>query len=436
MAFKDKRAYNAVLKQRAALLVDQPFFGALALHLQLVEVEDPDICSTMMVDGKKLWYHSPFVHTLSEPELKGVLAHEVMHCVYKHMTRRKARHPVRWNWAADFVINADILEAGFTLPGKPITLKSPPGSRGHLFDPQYAGMSTEEVYERMPEMPTITIMIMGGSGGKGKKQKQNGNGDGEGDDHGNGAHLPEGADFGGCGGVIDANADDPSHSPATSDETEREWEAITRVAIAAARRHNAGTLPGYLKRLVRELARPRKTWRDETAEFIDACMKSDYSWNRPNRRFVGRGLHLPGWEPDGLHKLVFVGDTSGSITEKVMSEYLGEMQGSLDQGTSDVLICVYCDAAVHGHREYLPGDIVKYDVDGGGGGTDFRPALAWVKEHHPDANAIVYLTDMYPFSWELEDPGIPVLWAAYTPEAHFLQVQPPFGRKIYVASGN
>lgn len=429
MAFKDKKAHNAILKARASLLVDQPFFGALALHLRLVEENDPGICNTMMVDGRTMWYHPPFVHKLSEPEVKGVVAHEVMHCVYKHMTRRKGRHPVRWNFAGDFVINADLLDAGFTLPGKPITLKSPPGARGYLYDKQYAGMSTEEVYERMPDMPTIYIMISGGSGKGNGKPEDDGS-------HGNDARLPQGADWGGCGGVIDATANDPKSSPATNSEVENDWEAITRVALGAARRKNAGTLPGYLNRLVRELAKPRKTWRDETHEFIDTCMKSDYSWNRPNRRFIGSGLHLPGWEPDGLHKLVFVGDTSGSITTKVMSEYLGEMQGSLDQQTSDVLIALYCDADVHGAREYLPGDIVKYDVEGGGGGTDYRPAFEWIKKHHPDANAIVYLTDLYPCTWEIEDPGIPVLWASYLSEQQYLQIQPPFGRKIYVASGD
>lgn len=425
MAIKDRKAANAILKARTTLLVDEPFFGALALHLDLIEENDPSICKTMMVDGKSLWYHPAFVHKLTEEELKFVVAHEVMHCVYKHMTRRKGRHPTAWNWAGDFVINADLIETKVgTPPGKPITLKSPPGTKGHLYDPQYAGMSTEEVYERMPDMPTIYILI----GGKGKSGAQGG---------GDGARLPDEADFGGCGGVIDATAADPKDSPHTNEEAERDWEVITRMAIGAATKGNAGTLPGYLKRLVREMAKPRKTWRDETHEFIDTCMKSDYSWNRPNRRFIGRGLHLPGWEQDGLHKLVFVGDTSGSISPKIMSEYLGEMQGSLDQNTSDELIVVYCDADVHGTREYLPGDLVKYEgVDGGGGGTDFRPAFEWIKEHHPDANAIVYLTDLYPCTWEIDDPGIPVLWAAYLPEPQFDKIDPPFGRKIHVASGD
>src|SRR3974390_326922 len=150
------KAEIAIVRARTALLVDQPFFGCLALQLKLVEIQDDGWlpCRTMAVDGYHLYYYPPFVQKLSELELQGVIAHEVLHCAYKHFGRRGHREPVMFNCAGDFVINADLKQAKFTLPGQPIGLADmfgPPTAKpkqGHLFDPQFAGMGSEEVYER------------------------------------------------------------------------------------------------------------------------------------------------------------------------------------------------------------------------------------------------------------------------------------------------
>ena len=124
MAVKDKEALHKVLRARTALVVHEPFFGSLALRLDAIEQADPAWWSqaggtdtpTMAVDGYSMYYYPDFVHSLSEEELKGVTAHEVMHCVFMHMSRRGNRHPVIWNIAGDYVINDVLLQAGFTLP--------------------------------------------------------------------------------------------------------------------------------------------------------------------------------------------------------------------------------------------------------------------------------------------------------------------------------
>lgn len=420
---KDKQCHAQIVRARTALLVSQPFFGCLALHMKLVEVTDQAFCDTMAVDGTHMFYWPPFVKKLADKELEGVVAHEVMHCVYKHMTRRKNRDPLRWNWAGDFVINSDLLKAGFTLPGTAITLKSPPDTKGHLYDPQYDGMSTEEIYERLPEPPKV--YVTGGGMGQGK------GGGGEPDPNGQGG-LPKGADWGGCGGVIDADGGNAEKR----DQIDRDWEATTRMAVGVARRANAGTLPGYLQRLVNEMRKPIVTWRDETNDFIDTCMKSDFSWARPSRRGMAQGMILPGYFPDALNHLLFVIDNSGSITDRIIESYLGEISGALDDGVADRLTVVYCDAAVNHVDEYLPGDLVTYNSKEGGGGTDFRPAFEWAQENAPDANCIVYLTDMLPSTWELPEMEAPVLWAAYLPAEMLMQIHPPFGRVIHVDSGD
>ncbi|MBP0644884.1 hypothetical protein J8J17_24125, partial [Mycobacterium tuberculosis] len=50
-----------IIKQRGQLVLNHPFFGALALRLK--PVEDPT-CHTFWVDGRALGYNAQFVATL------------------------------------------------------------------------------------------------------------------------------------------------------------------------------------------------------------------------------------------------------------------------------------------------------------------------------------------------------------------------------------
>ena len=75
-------------RARTQLILDQPFFGSLALRLRLVE--DPTV-DTAYTDGVVLGYNRRFIQGLSLEQTKWVLAHEVMHLACMHHTRRAAR---------------------------------------------------------------------------------------------------------------------------------------------------------------------------------------------------------------------------------------------------------------------------------------------------------------------------------------------------------
>src|SRR4051794_29594414 len=65
-----------ISKQRTALVLDQPFFGALALRLRVIE--DPS-CKTFWTNGEVLGYNPAYLAGLNDLETRGVLAHEVLH---------------------------------------------------------------------------------------------------------------------------------------------------------------------------------------------------------------------------------------------------------------------------------------------------------------------------------------------------------------------
>ena len=123
-------------KARAALLVGAPFWGVLSLRL--APVEDPSI-KTMETNGVTIRYNPDFVTGLSRGALRTLIAHETMHCAALHHTRREGRDLQRWNIACDYAINPLLAEAEFEMP------------EGVLLDPAYAGMSAEEIYDRLPQ---------------------------------------------------------------------------------------------------------------------------------------------------------------------------------------------------------------------------------------------------------------------------------------------
>ena len=130
MKTKDK-----ISKARAGLILDQPFFGSLSLKLILKEDRT---CETAWTDGVSLGYNPAFIDELHLDQVKGLLAHEVMHCACAHNTRRGNRDGKRWNIAADYAINPLLNEAGFALPP------------GVLFDFSYKGKSADEIYTLLP----------------------------------------------------------------------------------------------------------------------------------------------------------------------------------------------------------------------------------------------------------------------------------------------
>ena len=407
----DSKARKAIIRARTQLVVREPFFGTLAIHLLLVE--RPGL-GTMAVDGVHIYYDPEFVLKLNEEELVGVVAHEVHHCVYGHFSRRGHRDPKKWNIAGDFRINDDLKKVPFTLPYKPIGLKElMAGQIGHLYDPQFANMSTEEIYEKIPDPPQQP------SGGAGTII----------------------IDVGGCGSVMDAGSgpgdpdnDEGSQGKLSPAQVAHEWQANVRMAVSVARANNAGQTPGYLERIVTQLKRPKVSWRDLLHQFIDHSMTIDYSYRRPNRRGLSSGLIMPGTVPDALHELVMFADISGSISDEMMRAMVSECAGALEQGTCDKLWIVYADDGVRQVDQFERGDIVSAKSLGGGG-TDFDDSFKWLAENAPEAACVIYLTDMETCSFG-EDPGMPVFWGCYSTEDRLASIEPPFGTKVWIESAN
>jgi predicted metal-dependent peptidase len=386
-------AKQKITKARTALILDQPFFGTLALRLNVRE--GPEAGGTMATNGVNLVYNADFVDGLTMDELKGVLCHEVMHLAAQHHCRRNNRDPQRWNISCDHAINHIITESGFSLP------------KSRLMDPQYKDMNAEHIYSKLPENPK-------------------GNGKGQGNKPSTGqAGEPNNPDPGGCGQVLDFPGEDGQKAtPAEMAQQAQDWQIAATQAAQVAKAQ--GKLPGSLARLVEELNDAKVPWREVLQRFVNQCARNDYSWRRPSARYFSRGIILPSLYSEQLPPIVVAVDTSGSIGAEDLQQFASEIDEIIGQYNATVQV-LYCDTSIAGEEEFTPETRPVRLQAKGGGGTDFAPVMKRVEEMDEAPACIVYLTDMCCSSFG-NDPGVPVLWVATEGRNH----KPPFGEVTYL----
>ena len=349
-------------KARSRLILDNPFFGTLCLRLKPVETED---MPTGAVDGVHLFYNPKWFGKLRDLERIGFLAHEVMHMVLMHHTRRQERHPSKWNVAADYAINNHLIKEHFILP------------KGGLVDSQYDDMASEHIYNLLPEPPQGWDGVA--------------------------------VDFGGCGGVLD-------HPTAGDKDTKGAVEAQLTVAInqAAEAAKAQGKLSGNMQELVMDVTVPKVDWKSILARFLRANNKSDFTWQRPNRRFIGQGMYLPSMHNPCLEEIAIVHDSSGSINSDELSTFLSETSYILHELHPERIHMIQCDTEVQSDVEYTRESLPLKVEYNGRGGTMFSPAIEHVNKNYPNVAALIYLTDL-----ECDDfgerPSYPVLWVTTQP---------------------
>jgi predicted metal-dependent peptidase len=434
------REQAARMDQAALNLVfSQPFFGTLLLHLKRVEVTPDHALAgrihTMAVDGTHLFWAPAFVAQLSKAQIMGVLAHEVMHCALRHFLRMESRDPSRWNQATDFAINRDILLGGFALPE---TWEANGRQCSPCVDKkgEFKGLDSEAIYNRLQSQPKP----QGGPGkpGDGSPSPTNGQGQASGEpgdgEPGNGepgageasGGLPEGIGEG-LGDVMPGEG-----TQAAQDDIAADWQIRTMQAAKQADK-SKGFVPGMVREAIAELMRPQVDWRERLRDFVGQAMASEASWSRPQKRLVSRGLWLPSCPRDNVSKLLFVADTSGSMSAKELTAAFSEAQAMLDEGGLVSLIWACADTRIASHGELESGDSFAGFQVSGRGGTSFAAPMAWVAEQvaaDSDIAACVYFTDGDTNSWG-RDPGIPMLWIGADRYRRTIE-QAPYGETVVI----
>ena len=411
----DEEILDKLIKARIEMLMSAPFFGNLATRLILKDATE--WCPTAATDGKYFYYNKHFVGALSDEETVFLMGHEVLHCVYDHMdvTRRGDRHPVLWNIANDYVINADLIDARVGEEIKIVQI---------CHDWKYRGKISEEIYDdlfqqmeengQIMEIPMDTLDVhLDREEGDDESPDSTTKGNTEGDEEGK---------------------DGPAQY--TAEEKEQIKQEFQNATMQAAKAAGAGNLPGGVKRLLDKFLNPQLDWRQLLAMQIQSVMRSDYTMQTPSRKGRDEGYYFPGLDRETTIDIFVSMDMSGSIFDDMARDFLGEVKGVMDQYTDFKIHLVCFDTEVYNPQVFDQGNMgefMEYEL-AGGGGTDFDCVFDYMKENGITPKKHVMFTDGYPYgSWGEEHycDTLFIVHGGYgdrTPEAPF-GITIPYTRK-------
>lgn len=350
-------------------------------------------CPTAYTNGVDVRYGRKFVDKLSDNDLRGLILHENLHKAFRHLTVWEdlyKQDPKKANMACDYVINLMIYDSD--PEGKFVSLPE-----GGLLDEQYRGLDAGTVFRMLKQNK-------GGGKGKGKSEKGNDDGTQSGDD---GDDEEE-------GGFDEHGWDEARElSKEEKDKIAHDIDQALRQGALLA-----GKLGANVPREIADILESKVNWRDALRDFITAyCADKDVStWRRPNRRWVDRDVYLPSAIGESVGRLVVAIDTSGSINDKVIGEFLSQVRHICTTVMPEAIDLIYWDTSVCQHEVYdrdAFDSLVTSTKPKGGGGTDPQCISDYIRAKKLQPEAIVVLTDGYVSSWGTHWTA-PMLWGVTT----------------------
>lgn len=209
--------------------------------------------------------------------------------------------------------------------------------------------------------------------------------------------------------------------------SETDWTmAVSAAQVVANKR---GQISAGVDELVRESRKEAADWRAALWEWFEQQVPSDYSWQRPNRRYIAGGLYLPGTVKENLPPVVVAMDRSGSqFSPEIMGRFANESTAILRELRPEWLEVVYFDSAVLRTERFEPDDQIEFHPCGGGG-TAFQPVLDYCNAMDEPPCGVIFLTDLLGENvsgYGPQEPDFPVLWV--TDETSTIPA--PFGSRL------
>lgn len=384
---------------RLDLVTRFPFYGSIFFRLN---VHESDLNGTAWTDGKSIGYNKKFMESLTHEQIVGVFVHECLHVILKHHIRIVNNPDIKknlskWQLAADFALN-------------PI-VKNTPGMSlvpGTLYDSRWDNSLAEDIFYQLPDSSS---------------------GCGEPDADDAGSPIP--------GEVW------PTDQTTTTELDAEEQKVNSWIRSATFKAHGAGKhLSAMEKALIKTQTETSVSWTDELAFLCNEATKDDYTWKRPNVRYVQQGIYMPSLSGKTIVDVLIFVDSSGSVTKEQLSQIASEIQDIVANYRIRVVV-VYWDTAFRGFEVFDSGDVLdcsfRLEV-AGRGGTNFSGCWDWLNKNTDtlDINpkAILFFSDFECLRYPLDGPDVPVLWA-HVPtgliyRTNYLNYLPKYGKLVKV----
>jgi len=383
---------------RIGLLLRHPFFGNLATRMQLIDATN--WCSTLATDGRRFYYNNDFVNKLTPKQAEFGFAHEVLHNVFDHMGRRDGRHAVLSNIAADYAANQIL---------KDERIGEVPDWIKIYQDNKYRGKSYEEIYDELYEKADkIKIEDLGELLDEHLDDVEKGDEDVDGEEGDDGR---------------------PRRPRLSAEERKKIRDEIKEAVVAAAQAAGAGKVPAGIARMIKDFTEPKMDWRQMLRMNIQSILKSNFSFNRPNRKSQHCGAVLPGMMNEETIDVACGIDMSGSITDVMGKDMISEIKGIMEE-YKDFKLKLWCfDTDVYNYAEFTgdnADDINEYECKGGGG-TDFEANWTFMKEQGIEPKKFIMFTDGLPYGGWGDEHYCDTLFIIHGSET----IVPPFGQYAY-----
>lgn len=345
-----------LVKARIKMLRKNPFFAHLSLYLNIIESEEKHKTGgTIGVDfNGNVYFDKDFINELNDDQLMFLIAHETSHLALQHLFRMGTRHKTAWNVAVDYAVNSLLVENAFQV------------LNSSCYDPDYDNMSAEQIYDLLFK--------------KGRKNKK-GNRFIEDDEQ----------------KVMDIHIYGDKEGKTIIDEKElkdkqQKWKK--RLSEASVLAKQRGTLSNGLERLIDDVLETRQNWKQLLYKYITHSIPFDYTYSYPSKRGIATGVYLPSIRKENIEFAVAI-DTSGSISEKEIKEFIGDVKGILTAFNNINITLIVCDDRIQETYNLDRNTDINDIKFKGFGGTSHIPVYEWLEKNKPNTQLLINFTDGY-----------------------------------------
>jgi predicted metal-dependent peptidase len=339
---------------------------------------------TACTNGIKLLVNPDFFMSLDKEERIFLLAHESWHVAFQHMARldktKKDNFSV-WNQATDHYINLMLIAAGYKM------------IQGGLADTKFSDQqvwSSDAIFNHLMENEEDQVQdftedfdpsAASGDGDNGSESGGTGNDNGD----GTGKMSPE--------------------------EVQKKIEDVIIKAAMQSKMSSdgAGAIPNEIEIALDKLLNPKLPWNVILQNYMAAYAKEDFSWRKPNRRYMPREMYMPSLYSESLGHVGVAVDTSCSVTDEQFAAFRTEIVTLHQTYNPERLTVVDFDTRIHNVHDLSQGDDATQIKFTGRGGTDMHDVFEFYKNPDNTPLVLIMFSDMEcaPIT---EDPGFPVVW--------------------------
>jgi predicted metal-dependent peptidase len=211
------------------------------------------------------------------------------------------------------------------------------------------------------------------------------------------------------------------------------------VQAAGMKAQGVGKMTDAVKTMIKRVVVPTVYWGNELQHLLDEISRDDYTWTRPNVRYIQQGVYLPSMYSVTMPDLLFYVDVSGSLSNNQLVQIKAEIRAIVSMYNVRIIV-VYWNTQYVGHEEFFPEDVFSFDFKlnaKAGGGTNFKDCWDWYeKQEDIDPKGIVFFTDCECNDWPMEEPSFPVVWCQVADSGRYVNTyirkMPNYGTLVKV----